>query len=308
VRKRLRAPAAVFVYTEPGSTAVVASEGVEETDRFVGLAERSHRAAVVPLAGGCWLVAPLRRGDERLAVVFARCARHDHDRALRALTQLAAEAAVGIQNAVLFQRIREMSVDEERQRIARDLHDSVAQSLAHLRLELDFIAQTSEDMNTRDGLARMSRVAERVAVDVRSAIRGLRGGLREGLSGALRGYVSDLRRDGSPAIRLDADDSVRLPPAVEHETFRIAQEAVSNAVRHARASEVHVGLERHTGAVRLVVEDDGRGIGADAMAGVGLEAMHERAERIGARLSIERASRGGTRISLDVPLRIRSRQ
>src|SRR5207249_11105385 len=152
------------------------------------LAERFQgavRAQVVPLAGECWLAAPVRRGDETLAVVFAQCARHDHDRALPALTQIVSDASVAVQNAVLFQRIREMSVDEERQRIARDLHDSVAQSLAHLRLELDFIAQTSEDMNTRAGLARMSRVAERVAVDVRSAIRGLRGGLREGLSGAL---------------------------------------------------------------------------------------------------------------------------
>ena len=153
---------------------------------------------------------------------------------------------------------------------------------------------------------RLSRVVQRASNDVRSMITGLRSSVSaEGLAGSLRSYLSDLRGLGGPEIVFDARGEVRLRPDIEAEIFRIAQEAVSNALRHAGAEQVRVSLVAANTKISLTVEDDGTGIlrkraqRKGGGGGVGLDAMRERAALMGAVLRVGNRVDGGTRVSLE---------
>jgi signal transduction histidine kinase len=270
------------------------------------------------LGHDCWLAAPLRRSGVTLGLILAACpdhGRHGENRLF--LQQLSEETAVAVENAILFSRVRALSVDEERRRLARELHDGVAQALTHLRLELDFMLRHGAlaPDTIREEIGRLVRVVERASGDVRSMVLGLRSSTStEGLTGSLRSYLLDLKGLGGPEIAFDAKGEVRLSPEVEAEVFRIAQEAVSN-VRHAAASNVRVSLEALDEVVLLTVEDDGVGVGPGVDTdtgpnngsptrgtGVGLKAMQERAERINGRISIGERPGGGTRVQLECPM------
>jgi signal transduction histidine kinase len=255
----------------------------------------------------CWLLAPMRRTGVPLGLLLAACPDHDQHAANRLLLQsIAQETAVAVENARLFSRVREISIDEERKRLARELHDGVAQALTHLRFELDFMARhggQTPDAVKRE-IERLARVVNRAAGDVRSMIFGLRSSVSaEGIVGSLRAYLSDLRGLGGPDIVFEARGEVRLQAGVEAEIFRIAQEAVSNAIRHASASEVRVTLIAGASSLRLVVEDDGVGMrgrrSVTPRGGVGLDAMRERTEAIGASINLGERPGGGTRITLE---------
>jgi len=125
----------------------------------------------------------------------------------------------------------------------------------------------------------------------------------EGIVGSLRAYLSDLRGLGGPDIVFEARGEMRLAAGVEAEIFRIAQEAVSNALRHASATEVRVTLIAGAKMIRLIVDDDGVGIrgrrSVTARGGVGLDAMRERSESIGGVLDLQERPGGGTRVTLE---------
>jgi signal transduction histidine kinase len=326
LRTTVRASAGVMLVWEAGSLAVVGSYGLRSPESLAagldGLGEMVHGSPRIVTTADldpataraldgheCWLLEPMRRGGTPLGVLLAACPDHAQHSANRLLMQqLAQETAVAVENARLFSRVRELSIDEERRRLARELHDGVAQALTHLRFELDFMARhgAATPEAVRREIERLGRVVSRAAADVRSMIYGLRTSVSaEGLVGSLRAYLADLRSLGGPDIAFEARGEVRLPPGVESEIFRIAQEAVSNALRHASASEVRVSITAGPTLVRLVVEDDGVGLrsrpGAarGARGGVGLEAMRERAEAIGARLQVGGRPGGGTRVQLD---------
>ncbi len=324
IRDTVRATAGTMLVWEAGNLAVVGSYGIRNPDNVAtsaqGLAEMVHGSARIvtqtdldrttsQALGGfdCWVVAPMRRNGVPLGLLLAACPEHEQHAANRLLLQqIAQETAVAVENARLFSRVREISIDEERKRLARELHDGVAQALTHLRFELEFMArhggQTPDAV--RREIERLSRVVNRAAGDVRSMIFGLRSSVSaEGLVGSLRAYLSDLRSLGGPEIVFEARGEVRLAAGVEAEIFRVAQEAVSNALRHASATEVRVTIQAGATYLRLVVEDDGIGIKgrrlATARGGVGLDAMRERAEAIGGRLDVRDRPGGGTRVALE---------
>jgi len=320
-RERLRATAGVFLTTHDGVASVEAAFGVAAAERvatasvarlssagasILDVAELGPLAAMALAPHRCWSSAPVRRGGETLGVLLVACPDHDrHDRVLSGVCELAEDASIGMQNAVLFRRLRELSVDEERTRIAGELHDGVAQALTHLRFELEAMARgaTSDSAVVRGEVLRLAGVAERALGDVRSTVHGLRSSLAGGLVHALSAYTAELRGGGGPEIAFEAAGEVWLDPAAEAEVFRIGQEALSNALRHAGAHHVWVSLTASDTEVRLIVEDDGRGmpdIGRpeSAAGGVGLAGMRERAEHIGARLAITPRVAGGTRVSL----------
>lgn len=266
-----------------------------------------------PLAGflgehPCWLAVPMHHEGAGLGVILSACSSHaDHDSQLLVLTRIADETAVAIENARLFASIRELSVDEERSRIARELHDGVAQALTHVRLELDFMADhgSGSDQQTREEARRLARVVERAVGDVRTMIRGLRSSVEaEGLAGSLRSLMRDLQSLGGPSLTFTNTGSVRLAPDVEIEIFRVAQEAVSNAMRHAQADNIAVSLEVADTYLKLTVKDDGRpgagGSSSTAGGGVGMKAMRERAGAIGAKLEVSRPPGGGMTVELDL--------
>jgi signal transduction histidine kinase len=252
----------------------------------------------------CWVCTPLQRDGVIFGTLMAACRDHaGHQSA--GLVDLADQTALALENARLFARVRELSADEERRRLARDLHDGVAQALMHVRLELEMLArQGSRDPESvREETARLARVTGRALADVRSTISGLNPMASGGLSGALRSYVRDLQSLGGPAIGFEARGDASRAPAMEAEVFRVAQEAASNALRHAGATQITVFLDATPTTLRLWVQDDGVGIGRAATAstaGFGLDTMRERARCIGGRLTVGRPPGGGTRVELFV--------
>lgn len=255
-------------------------------------------------ATGEWIVAPMRLRGHVHGVLFAARPRGDHPDAGVLVQHLAAEAAVGLENARLFARVQELSAGEERSRIARELHDGVAQALTHVHLELGLLARHDVDATgMREEAARLARVAERALADVRATISGLRTAMPDGgLAVALDSFVRDLDGGSGPRVELRVRGSEPVPDGVASEVLRIAQEAVSNALRHSGAARVEVVLELATEGLTLTVTDDGEGLTDRGSDGIGLVAMHERARRIGAALHIGGAPGAGVRVSLRWPL------
>jgi signal transduction histidine kinase len=254
-----------------------------------------------------WIVVPLRRSGIAVGLLAVASTEADNPDATRfVVEQLANETAVAVENAQLFARVGELSAQEERRRLARELHDGVAQGLAHVRFELGLLArgEWESEENVRSEVGRLSRVVGRALDEVRSTIVGLRPAVEgAGLSEALGAYLRDLRALGGPELTFRTLGTVDLPTTVSEEVFRIGQEAVSNALRHAHAQRVTVTLEGHDTLVVLTVTDDGIGIrSSGTTGGIGLRAMNERAQRIDGRLRVTEQPSGGTRVELLAPL------
>jgi signal transduction histidine kinase len=226
----------------------------------------------------------------------------------RLIEMLAAHAAVAIENARLFERSRELSVVEERNRLARDLHDSVTQTLFSVVLN----AEAALTMLCRDP-AQMQPQLEKVRDLARDALQEMRSLIFElrpaeleadGLVATLRKHIDVLQRVRRMDITLAVRGERRLAPDVEQGLFRIAQEALNNALKHARAKHIAVELDLNEGA-RLSVRDDGAGFDPSSPVArskrLGLTSMRERAEAIDAALTIDSGPGAGTRVHIEVP-------
>jgi signal transduction histidine kinase len=220
---------------------------------------------------------------------------------------LAAHAAIAITNARLHERSRELSILSERNRLALELHDVVSQKLFSLVLSAE-AARTLLDRDAsaaRAQVARLQELASEALDELRSLIFELRPPdlERDGLCGALRKHVEVLRRLQPTTIELEGDLELAADPPRDQEVFRIAQEALQNALRHAQASRVVVRLHGENGTLRLEVEDDGVGFdtGAPELRSrrLGLTSMEERAQRIGARLELRSTAGSGTTVRLE---------
>jgi signal transduction histidine kinase len=214
-----------------------------------------------------------------------------------ALEEIAPPLAAAVHAAQLtedLKRSRERLVaarEEERRRLRNDLHDEVGPSLAILALRLDAEGRAELAEQARSDLAR-----------IRAIVRDLRPAALDdlGLAEALRQETDRIRAGGLDA-ELDVPEALgELPAAAEVAAYRIVREALSNVVRHARASRCVVRLTRSRDGLRVTVEDDGRGIGPAAPRGVGLESMRARAEELGGAFSV--TSGEGTRIEARLPL------
>jgi signal transduction histidine kinase len=230
-----------------------------------------------------------------------------------AVVLLASHAAIAIDQARLFEDSRELALTQERGRLARELHDAMSQSLFSLQLAAD----TAERLLPHDPagsaaqLAIVRTLSAQVAAELRTTVEGLRPAdlERDGLAAVLRAQLTLAGRAHGVDVELELDDPPDLEPAVEHEVMRIAQEAVTNALRHARATCVRVRLaaadERGRRAAVLRVADDGRGFDPEARAirsrRLGLTSMHERAASLGGQLTITSTAGGGTTVELRVP-------
>jgi signal transduction histidine kinase len=223
------------------------------------------------------------------------------------IEMLAPHAAVAMENARLYERSRELSIVEERNRLARELHDSLVQKLFGVVLA----AQSASTLLERDATAartqvdRVQELAQEAVTELRSLVFGLRPAEveTEGLAAALRKHVELLQRAHRRRVDLVLDGRPRLRPGIDEEVLRIAQESLQNALRHARAERVQVRLEEGE-SLRLTVADDGVGFDPDDPAvrarRLGLTSMEERARALGARLRIDSAAGRGTTVSLEV--------
>ena len=206
-----------------------------------------------------------------------------------------------------------MAVVKERQRIARELHDSLAQSLGYLHLKLaDVERRIAGDRTAEIGaeLADLKQVARAAYEDARQAIFGLRSMVSRslGLVPTLTEYLHDWSRQTGIAVELKADDAMALPPVVEVQLIGIIQEAMANVRKHAGARQVLVGVAREGGVARVSINDDGRGFDPAAIAGekspgsFGMETMRERAETVGGKLAVTSRPGEGTVVTVELPV------
>lgn len=199
---------------------------------------------------------------------------------------------------------------EERQRLARELHDSVTQSLYSLTLLAEAGRRTAAagDLAKATGvIARLGETAQQALKEMRLLVFELRPLAleTEGLVDALRQRLEAVEKRAGLQATLHAEALPDLPAPVEHGLYRIAQEALNNALKHAGAAAVTVRLRAAAGQVELEVADDGRGFEPAAVrggGGLGLVSIHERAAALGGAVQIRSAPGAGTRVQVNVPL------
>ncbi|MGW4501523.1 HAMP domain-containing sensor histidine kinase [Micromonospora sp. NPDC004336] len=193
--------------------------------------------------------------------------------------------------------------EAERRRIAQELHDEVGQTLTAVLLELKQVARQAPDP-VRAQLAQVQEITRDSLDEIRRIARRLRPGVLEelGLISALKALVTEVTGHTELTVRQHLGaDLPALDDEAELVVYRVAQEALTNTVRHARATAVEVSLAGRPDHVLLRIRDDGRGVG-DAAEGAGIRGMRERALLIGAQLAVAPAPAGGTEVRLRVPV------
>jgi signal transduction histidine kinase len=274
-------------------------------------------------------VVPMRAKDRPLGVLLV-ASRRSHQLGppdVELLTAIGNTVGVALENALLHGELREKeevrtqllsrvisAQEEERKRIARELHDESAQLLATLLVEIgaaeEILPVTAK--RARDILGRAKADATRALTEMRQMILDLRPSALDdlGLVAAVQWYAKMRLEQSGTRMRLKVDGSQRrLPAAVETALFRIAQEAINNVAKHARASNVSIRLEFTKASVTVVVKDDGQGFDIKVVAeskdktqGLGLLGMRERAALLGGRATIESRPGRGTRVAVEIPL------
>ncbi|MFR9675463.1 GAF domain-containing sensor histidine kinase [Streptomyces sp. TR06-5] len=225
---------------------------------------------------------------------------------------LAQHAALALSNARLYERSRELTIAEERSRIAHELHDAVSQKLFSLRLTAQAASALvdRDPRRAREEMHEVARLAADATEELRAAVVELRPAAldEDGLVATLRTQVQVLDRAHTARVSFAASGVRVLPAAQEEAVLRVAQEALHNALRHAGAQQVRVTLSRRgrpgSGAL-LRVADDGRGFDPEAVRRrgrrLGLVSMRDRAASVGGRLTVSSAPGTGTTIELEVP-------
>lgn len=200
--------------------------------------------------------------------------------------------------------------EEERAALARELHDELGQTLTTLHLDIGVLSQTLGETRPEvtESLERMEETLDRNLVEVRGLSARLRPPILDlmGLGPAIEWQVQEIGLRSPLEFDLDLEDGdPDLPSGFSTAVFRIAQESLTNVIRHAEASRVSVTLAMEGPSLTLEIQDDGLGIEANAMAGtssLGLVGMRERAMALDGSLKVERVETGGTRVSLRVPI------
>jgi signal transduction histidine kinase len=260
-----------------------------------------------------FLGVPIKDGPRVLGIIFLANKREPGgftQRDQELLSLFAAHAALALTNARLYERSRELSVIEERARLARDLHDAVSQKLFGIRVK----ARAAAIMVPKDparAAAELESVAE-LGVEAYAELRAVIDNLlppdlsTRGLADSVRRYAEVASRAHGRQVRFYAAELPCLDAEVDAVIYRVAQEALHNALRHSGAREVRVSLCLERGQVILEVSDDGQGFSPDDLGapatGLGIASMRERASSVGATLSVDSGAGAGTTVRLRVPI------
>ncbi|QIY70205.1 GAF domain-containing sensor histidine kinase [Streptomyces sp. RLB1-33] len=268
---------------------------------------------------------PIRDGDEVIGALFLAnknrtkgdkkdcsapdggCGFTEDDQEL--LTILAQHAAIALTNARLYERSRELTIAEERSRLAHELHDAVSQKLFSLRLTAQAAAALvdRDPARAKGELHQVAMLAAEATEELRAAVIELRPAAldEDGLVATLRTQIQVLDRAHSARVTFASHGVRALPAAQEEAVLRVAQEALHNALRHSGAGRVDVTLEKRGPGSVLRVSDDGSGFEPTATraAGrhLGLVSMRDRSSGVGGTLSVESAPGKGTTIEMEVP-------
>lgn len=245
---------------------------------------------------------------------------------LRLLSAIGAQLGVAIENAQLWEELKQKEAlrgqlldkvihaqEEERQRIARELHDETSQALTSFMVGLKVLEGADSIQEVRQRAMELRQIVADALEDVRSLALELRPSTLDdkGLIPTLERYIRDYSQKFNIAVDFHAlgADSTRLSPQVETALYRIVQEALTNVARHAGADTASVLLERQRDRLLVIVEDNGRGFDADRLLRsgmreqrLGLFGMQERANLVGGELTIESRPGAGTTVFVEVPL------
>ncbi len=234
---------------------------------------------------------------------------------LTTLESLASMAAVAIDNARLYRRVRELGMIEERNRLARELHDGLAQVLAYVGTKSEAavtLLDAGRPSEARAQLLELGEAARSVYVDVREAILGLSSPLEpgQGVVPAIREYAAryaEAAKLPTEVVAAVDAEATRLAPAAEAQALRILQEALTNVRKHAAAHRVVVEARRDGEELLLEVRDDGRGFDPAAprtsdWPQFGISTMRERAASVGGKLEIVARPGAGTTVRVRLPV------
>ncbi len=326
-RELLRGDAAALCLLTPGREHLVArvTSGPPEAFRSEGGAGECEPVQAEGAAGGgatpctairpeyarAHLAAPLRLGDDDRGAIYVSSREEREFTAAEAelLAGLATQAAVAVERARLSDGVRSLAAVEERERLAREMHDGLAQALGLLHMKLQgALARSADVPAVAADLREMVHITDGAYEEVRQAIFGLRTFVSRGLSlvPTLTEYLHEFSAHNGVAVELEVPGGSLgpVPPASEVQAVRIIQEALTNVRKHARADRARVRLQRDGAWVRVAVEDDGVGWDSGALPGAlhfGLQGMRERAEGVGGRLEIVTAPGRGTRVVATLP-------
>ncbi len=253
------------------------------------------------------LAVPILMGERLLGVLDVAGVLPFQEDDVSGLLIISDQLAVALENAALYERAQTVGVLEERQRLARDLHDSVTQLIFSLTL----IAQSVGPAYRRDPaegerrIGRMLELSTQSLAEMRALLAELRpaGPVPNGLLPALEKHIQRVSDRERLDIALEAPDYRARHPDYEEALYRVVQESLNNIVKHARARQVHVRLSQAGGRLELVVSDDGQGYAAaqPPVSGLGLVGMRERVERFGGALTVESQPGAGTTVRVTLP-------
>lgn len=223
---------------------------------------------------------------------------------------LAQQATLALQMTRLAQQARRAAISDERNRMAREIHDTLAQGFAGILIQLQAAEQVLNGarLDVRSHIESARALARSGLSEARRSVRGLRPELLLGgdIASGLERLVGQLSNESQMKIRLEVTgERPSLPPDVESNLLRIAQEGITNAMKHAGGNQVSVKLNFDPEVLKLIVEDNGAGFDPQESAlgrGFGLISMQERAERLGGVLTILTKPGAGTKLHLLVPL------
>jgi signal transduction histidine kinase len=271
----------------------------------------SHIPWATDLSWACtYAGAPMRAGGRRLGMlgVLREAEQQFSVEEVALLASIADQIAVAVENARLHQHAEQMAILEERARLARELHDSVTQCLSSVTL----LAQAGSDFSEAGEWGRVRHYLERIRDNGGQALKEMRLLLyelqppsteQESLVEMLTHRLEAVEERAGVNVRLVADDWLRLPAPAEEALYRIAQEALNNALKHSGASTVTIELHGRPDAATLEVSDNGAGFDPESVrrkGGIGLISIQQRAEKLGGELAIRSAPCEGTSIKVSL--------
>lgn len=270
------------------------TSGVARRQRGTFSDEHGGYAAVLPLRVGVRVIGLV--GMERLEAPFTQ-------EQLAQAVDVVDEAALRIETALLFAEVRQIATAEERRRLAREIHDGIAQELASLGYLIDDMSYRTDNSEQKESLQHLRGELTRIISELRLSIFDLRSEVHAatGLGAALSDYVRGVGATSDLTVHLVLDEAPqRLRIEAEGELLRIAQEAVTNVRKHARAENLWVTCRTAPPKALLRIEDDGLGLGRARADSYGMDIMRERAARLGAHLQVSDRPGGGTVVEISV--------
>ncbi len=305
---RLGATGERMAMADDGSTCLIAHEIVPAQH------PRNPDCPLVPPGDQrAWAARPMRGPDGLLGeLCVIRSGRAFSASEKNLLGALADMASIAVRTARLHEAEEQWTIHAERDRIARELHDSLAQVLGVIHLQLRALELRAKDEATSgmaDELGDIADTADEAYRDVREAILGLRETVREddGLEGSLREYLRKYSRQTgiTSSLTCDGDPRRALTPRTEVQLLRVVQEALTNTRKHSQAKRVFIRIDCTGQTMKLEIEDDGVGFDPSTVSrsmegGFGLASMRERVEQVGGRIAVHTAPKEGTTIVVEL--------